>query len=98
LEVRAVAAELIAAFCARHPGTQATLHVAGRPELLSRLAEGSDDVYLLGRWSIVHPSGRPPGALAELFLREAVLGAVPGIEGIAQSIAEQVERKDQQKN
>ena len=97
-EVRAVAAELIAAFCARHPGAQATLHVAGRPELLSRLAEGSDDVYVLGRWSIVHPGGRPPGALAELFLREAVLGAVPGIEGVAQSVAEQVERKDQQKD
>jgi DNA-binding transcriptional LysR family regulator len=97
-EVRGVAAELIAAFCARHPGAQATLHVAGRPELLSRLAEGSDDVYVLGRWSIVHPSGRPPGALAELFLREAVLGAVPWIEGVAQSVAEQVERKNQQED
>src|SRR5262245_35508071 len=37
-EARAVAARLMAAFCARNPGVQATLHVGPREELLERLS------------------------------------------------------------
>ena len=104
-EVRAAAAHLIAGFCARHPGVQASLYVGERDELLDRLAAGTDDVYLLvldveglpaeRRWSIAHPKGRPPSGTTALFLREALLDAVPGIERVAQSVAEQVERQDQ---
>jgi DNA-binding transcriptional LysR family regulator len=47
-EARAVAARLLAGFCSRHPGVQATLHIGERAELLGRLAEGTDDVYLFG--------------------------------------------------
>ncbi|HXJ53788.1 MAG TPA: LysR family transcriptional regulator [Burkholderiales bacterium] len=107
-EVRAAAARLIAGFCARHPGVQATLHVGEREELLERLAAGADDLYFFvleieglpahRRWSIAHPKGRAPSEVGALFLREAVLGAVPGIEGVAQPVAEQVERKDQQED
>src|SRR5262245_56066647 len=103
-EVRAAAARLIADFCARHPGVRASLHVGERDELLERLAAGADDLYLFvleieglpaaRRWSIAHPKDRAPSAVGALFLREAVLGAVPGIEGVAQPVAEQVERKD----
>jgi DNA-binding transcriptional LysR family regulator len=104
-EARAVAARLIAAFCARHPGVKASLYVGERAELLARLNAGTDDIYLLAlevegvpvelRWSMAHPNGRSPSAAAALFLREALLGAVPGIEGVAQAVAEQVERQDQ---
>ncbi|HJY75047.1 MAG TPA: LysR family transcriptional regulator [Burkholderiales bacterium] len=107
-EVRAAAARLIAGFCARHPGVQASLHVGERRELLERLAAGADDLYLFvleieglpahRRWSIAHPKGRAPSEVGALFLREAVLGAVPGIEGVAQPVAEQVERKHQQED
>ena len=90
-EARAVAAQLIAGFCARHPGVQASLHVGERSELLARLTEGSDDVYLFTldveglpaerRWSMAHPKGRAPTPTAALFLREALLldgsGAAP---------------------
>jgi LysR family transcriptional regulator, low CO2-responsive transcriptional regulator len=80
---RSIAAGLIAAFCARHPGIQASLHVGSHAELLTRLAAGTDDVYLFTlevealpverRWSIAHPHGRAPSRAAELFLREALL-------------------------
>ena len=50
------------------------------------------------RWSIAHPKGRAPSEVGALFLREAVLGTVPGIQRVAQSVAEQVERKDQQED
>jgi LysR family transcriptional regulator, low CO2-responsive transcriptional regulator len=82
-EVRAAASHLIAGFCARHPGVQASLHVGERDELLERLAVGSDDVYLFvldveglpaeRRWSITHPKRRAPSTAASLFLREALL-------------------------
>jgi DNA-binding transcriptional LysR family regulator len=82
-EVRSVASNLIAAFCARHPGVQVSLHVGQRAELLTRLTAGSDDVYLFvleveglpaeRRWSMAHPKGRAPSAGAALFLREALL-------------------------
>jgi hypothetical protein len=105
--VRASASRLVAGFCARHPGVQASLHVGEREELLERLAAGADDLYLFvleieglpahRRWSIAHPKGAP-SEVSALFLREAVLGAVPGIEGVAQSVAEQIERENQQKD
>jgi len=107
-EVRAVAARLIADFCARHPGVQASLHVGEREELLERLAAGADELYLFvleieglpaaRRWSIAQPKGRAPSETGALFLREAVLGTVPGIRGVAQSIAEQVERNDRRED
>jgi LysR family transcriptional regulator, low CO2-responsive transcriptional regulator len=107
-EVRAVAARLIADFCARHPGVQASLHVGEREELLERLAAGADELYLFvleieglpaaRRWSIAQPKGRAPSEVGALFLREAVLGTVPGIRGVAQSIAEQVERNDRRED
>jgi DNA-binding transcriptional LysR family regulator len=84
-DARAVAARLIAAFCARHPGVQVSLHLADRPELLSRFATGADDVYLFElqveglpperRWSVLHAKGRELAASASAFLREALLDA-----------------------
>jgi molybdenum-dependent DNA-binding transcriptional regulator ModE len=81
-ESRAVAARLLAAFCSRHPGVQGTLHIGERPELLTRLAAGVDDVYLFAldiegmpaeqRWSLAHPRGRSLPPAAALFLREAL--------------------------
>ena len=87
-EARAEAARLLAGFCARHPGVQGSLHVGGREELLARLTDGTDDVYLLAieiegvpaarRWSLAHPRGRALGPTAELFFREALsLDAAP---------------------
>ena len=82
-EARAIAARLIADFCARHPGVQASLHIAERCELATRLAAEEDDVYLFEleidglpaerRWSITHAKGRPLARAAALFLREALL-------------------------
>ena len=87
-DARAVAARLIAAFCARHPGVQVSLHLAERGQLLARLAEGADDVYLFAlevdglpverRWSVAHAKGRDLAAAAALFLREALLLDAPG--------------------
>jgi LysR family transcriptional regulator, low CO2-responsive transcriptional regulator len=81
-EARAVAARMIAAFCSRHPGVQATLHVGDRADLLTRLTAGTDDVYLLAleveglpeeeRWTIAHPRGREMGRAATAFFREAL--------------------------
>jgi DNA-binding transcriptional LysR family regulator len=81
-QARAAAARLVAAFCARHPGVQASLHVGERAELLTRLADGHDDIYLFaleveGRpaergWSMAHPQGRDLVPVAALFLREAL--------------------------
>lgn len=82
-EARAVAAQLMAAFCSRHPGVQASLHVGERAELLTRLTVGTDDVYLFAldvdglpaerRWSLAHPKGRELAPAAALFFREALL-------------------------
>ena len=82
-EARAVAARLMAEFCSRHPGVQASLHIAPREELLPRLAAGEDDVYLFEleieglpaerRWSITHAKGRELARSAAVFLREALL-------------------------
>jgi LysR family transcriptional regulator, low CO2-responsive transcriptional regulator len=82
-EARAVAARLIAAFCARNPGVQVSLHLAERPELLTRFAAGTDDVYLFEleveglpaerRWSLLHVKGRELARSAAIFLRESLL-------------------------
>ncbi len=88
-EARETAARLIASFCSRHPGIQATLHLAERGELLARFAAAQDDVYLFQlevdglphgrRWSLAHARGRELSSAAELFLREAlVLDALDG--------------------
>jgi len=81
-ESRAVAAQLLAAFCSRHPGVQGSLHIGERAELLARLSAGTDDVYLFTleveglpverRWSLAHPKGRPMGPTAARFFREAL--------------------------
>lgn len=81
-ESRAVAARLLAAFLSRHPGVQGGLHIGERADLLTRLAAGTDDVYLFAldveglpaeqRWSLAHPMGRSLPAAAALFLREAL--------------------------
>ena len=81
-EARAVSARLLASFCARNPGVQASLHVGLRDELLARLAAGADDVYLFGleieglpaeqRWTLAHPKGRILGPAATRFFREAL--------------------------
>jgi DNA-binding transcriptional LysR family regulator len=86
-EAREVAARLLAAFCARHPGAQVTLQIAERAQLLTRFAAGEDDVYLFGlevddlpsaqRWSLLHPRGRPLPEAALKFLREALLLDAP---------------------
>jgi len=82
-EARAVAARLIASFCARNPGVQVGLHIAQRAELMSRFAAGTDDVYLFEleveglpeeqRWSLLHVKGRELARSAALFLRESLL-------------------------
>src|SRR5262245_37750794 len=82
-EARAVASRLLACFCSRHPGVQASLHIAPREALLPRLAAGEDDVYLFElevdglpaerRWSVAHAKGRELARAAALFLREALL-------------------------
>jgi len=82
-EARPVAARLIAAFCARHPGVQVSLHLADRAQLLLRLAAGEDDVYLFAleieglplgrRWSVAHAKGRALALAAAAFVRESLL-------------------------
>lgn len=82
-EARSVASRLIAAFCGRHPGVQARLHIAERAELLARLAAGDDDVYLFEleidgipierRFSVAHAKGRELARAAAAFVREALV-------------------------
>ena len=82
-EARAIASRLVAEFCARHPGVQASVHIAERPELLARLAAGMDDVYLFElevdglpaerRWTVAQPRGREMARSAALFVREALM-------------------------
>lgn len=93
-EARAVAARLVADFCARHPGVQASVHVADRAELLTRMGEGKDDVYLFEleieglpaerRFSVTHARGRSLARTAALFVREALTSdAYNGADGKA---------------
>lgn len=84
-EARAVAAQLLAHYCATHPGVQGSLHIAERAELLARLTDELDDVYLFElevegepvatRLSIVHPKGRKGAAEPARFLRGALSSA-----------------------
>ena len=81
-EARGVASRLLAEFCARHPGVQASLHIADRDVLLERLAAGEDDVFLFEleidglpaerRWSVAHAKGRELARSAAAFVREAL--------------------------
>ena len=83
-EARTVASRLLAQFCARHPGVQASVHIAERADLLQRLAANVDDVYLFEleidglpaerRWSVAHARGRALARTAALFVREALQG------------------------
>lgn len=82
---RASAARLLADFCSRHPGVQASLHVDQHDRLVERMARGEDDVYLLSlageapgnapyrQWSLAHASGRELAPLAQQFVREVLL-------------------------
>ena len=82
-EAREVASRLLAEFCARHPGVQASLHIAERSVLLERLAAGEDDVFLFEleidglpaerRWSVAHAKGRALARSAGAFVREALM-------------------------
>jgi DNA-binding transcriptional LysR family regulator len=79
------AARLLAAFCSRYPGVQASLHVAEHAQLVERMARGEDDVYLMAlagetrgdapyrQWSLAHASGRELAPLAQQFVREVLL-------------------------
>ena len=83
-EARSVASRLLAEFCARHPGVQASVHIAERADLLQCLAANVDDVYLFEleidglpaerRWSVAHARGRALARTAALFVREALQG------------------------
>src|SRR5712691_7054038 len=44
---RRLAARLVAGFCLRHPGSQVSMHVAGRDDAVERLLSGKDDLGLL---------------------------------------------------
>jgi len=82
---RKSAARLLAAFCSRNPGVQASLHVGEPEELAVRMAKGEDDVYLMAlageaaddapyrQWSLAHASGRELAPLAQQFARDALL-------------------------
>lgn len=82
-EAREIASRLLAEFCARHPGVQASLHIAPRSVLLERLAAGQDDVFLFEleidgipaerRWSVAHAKGRALAQAAAAFVREALV-------------------------
>lgn len=82
---RQSAARLLAAFCSRYPGVQASLHVAEHAQLVERMGRGEDDVYLMAldgeapggaryrQWSLAHASGRELAPLAQQFVREVLL-------------------------
>ncbi|MDH5221382.1 MAG: LysR family transcriptional regulator [Betaproteobacteria bacterium] len=82
---RQSAARLLAAFCSRYPGVQASLHVAEHAQLVERMHRAEDDVYLMAldgeapdgaryrQWSLAHASGRQLTPLAQQFVREVLL-------------------------
>ena len=84
-DARRGAARLLAEFCSRHPGVQASLHVGEPAQLVERMARGEDDVYLMAlageapgdapyrQWSLAHASGRELAPLAQQFVREVLL-------------------------
>ena len=81
-ETMPIASQLIEAFCARHPLVRASLHVAERDELLARLADETDDVYLFAldvdglpdnrRFTLAHGKRRELAQVASQFVREAL--------------------------
>lgn len=81
-ETLPIASRLIDAFCIRHPSVRARLHVAERDELLVRLADETDDVYLFAldveglpddrRFTVAHGKRRDLAHSAAQFLREAL--------------------------
>ncbi|HKQ26280.1 MAG TPA: LysR family transcriptional regulator [Burkholderiales bacterium] len=82
---RQSAARLVAAFCSRYPGVQASLHVEEHLQLVERMAKNQDDVYLLAlagdapgnspyrQWSLAHASGCELAPLAQQFVRDVLL-------------------------
>ena len=91
-EARAITSRLVAEFCARHPGVQASVHIAERAELLTRLNDGRDDVYIFEleveglpygrRWTVARPKGREIACNAALFVREALSREIFGTLGV----------------
>jgi LysR family transcriptional regulator, low CO2-responsive transcriptional regulator len=81
-EAEHVASRLLAEYCARHPGIEASLHIADREALLARFRAGIDDVYIFDlqleglaperRFSIAHTKERELAQCAAAFLREAL--------------------------
>ena len=81
-EAQGIASRLLGAFCLRHPGIEASLHIAAREELLARFHADLDDVYVFDlqvdglaperRWSIAHTKGRELAQSAAQFLRETL--------------------------
>ena len=81
-QARHIASQLLAAFCAGHPGVQGRLHIAERAQLLERFGACKDDVYLFelqlegfpqqSRWTVAHAKGRDLAQSAAQFLREAL--------------------------
>jgi hypothetical protein len=79
---RHIASQLLAAFCAGHPGVQGRLHIAERAQLVERFGACKDDVYLFelplegspeqSRWTVAHAKGRDLAQSAAQFLREAL--------------------------
>ena len=81
-EARQIASRLLAEFCGRHPGVQASLRIAERPELLERFGAAKDDVYFFEllseepsderRWTVAHARGGALADSAARFFREAM--------------------------
>ena len=81
-EAKQVASRLLAEYCARHPGIEASLHIADREALLARFRAGIDDVYIFDlqleglaperRFGVAHTKERELAQCAAVFLREAL--------------------------
>lgn len=66
-----VVPQLLARFCAAHPGIEVALHVGNRESLLQRLAGNQDDLYIMGQ---------PPAHLqvaSELFAENPLVAIAP---------------------
>jgi len=66
-EARRLAARLLASFCSRHPGVQASLYVGNGADLMQRLAAREDHLYIVGLPD--HPSGMAAYPFAAQALR-----------------------------
>ena len=81
-EARQVAARLLAAFCALHPGVRGSLHIAERAQLLARFGQAMDDVYLFAlqleeprgdrRWTVACARDRELARSADQFFRQSL--------------------------